>query len=125
MAKNTYDKDFEEFWKNNEQWLVNVAPPLLREERKNNGKMNTTGDWLLFIVPLFVGIGFMNMQFIKSEMLNLILGLVIVVLCYGLSMVIRPFITGKRSITDIDTDIKDFFYGVYQEKGIKGLQSLR
>lgn len=114
MAKKNYPKDFEDYWKANEQRLLDCAPPLLREERKENGKMNTMGDWLLFLVPLFVGIGFMNTGVIKSEMLNLVVGLVIVVLCFVLAMMVRPYVTGKRNITEIDEDIKAHFYEVYK-----------
>lgn len=114
MAKKIYPKDFEDYWKANSQRLVESAPPVLREERKENGKMNTMGDWLLFLVPLFVGIGFMNTGVIKSEMLNLIAGLVVVVLSFGLAMMARPYVTGKRSVTEIDEDIKAHFYEVYK-----------
>ncbi len=120
-----YSKEFEDYWKAHEQSLIEAAPPVLREERKNNGKMNTAGDWLLFIIPLVAGVGFMNAKLIESEMVNLIIGLAIVVACFGIAMAIRPYITGKRSIADIDADIKDYFYTVYNDKGIAGLDSLR
>lgn len=124
MSETKYPVEFEQYWKTHEQQLINVAPSVLREERKNNGKMNTTGDWLLFIVPFFVGIGFMNTHIIKSEMVNLIIGLIVVVVCFGIAMMIRPYITGKRSIADIDADIKDYFLAVYNEKGLQGLEKL-
>lgn len=125
MPHNNYPEEFEQYWQRNEHWLVNVAPPLLRDERKNNGKMNTTGDWLLFIVPLFVGVGFMNTQIIKNEMLNLVAGLVVVALCFVLAMFVRPYVTGKRNVTEIDSDIKAYFFGVYQENGLKGLEQMK
>lgn len=120
-----YSKEFEDYWKAHEQSLIEAAPPVLREEHKNNGKMNTAGDWLLFIIPLVAGVGFMNAKLIENEMVNLIIGLAIVVACFGIAMAIRPYITGKRSIADIDADIKDYFYTVYNDKGIAGLDSLR
>ena len=123
--KKTYTEEFEKYWKDHEQSLIEAAPPVLKEERKNNGKMNTTGDWLLFIVPFFVGIGFMNAHIIKGEMVNFIIGLIVVVVCYGIAMMIRPYITGKRSIVDIDADIKDYFFAVYQKEGTVGLEEIR
>lgn len=125
MADKKYPKEFEEYWKKHEQSLLEAAPATLREERKDNGKMNTTGDWLLFIVPFFVGIGFMNTQIIKAEMANFIVSIIVVVICYGLAMMIRPYVTGKRSIADIDADIKEHFYAVFKEKGIDGLEEIR
>lgn len=121
--KKIYDKQFEAYWKANGQSLIEAAPPVLSDERKNNGKMNTAGDWLLFIIPLVAGIGFMNAKLIESEMVNLIVGLAIVVVCFGIAMMIRPYVTGKRSIADIDADIKDYFYAIYKDKGTAGLDS--
>lgn len=124
MSEKKYPEDFEEYWKQHEQQLISLAPKVLKEERKNNGKMNTMGDWLLFIIPLFAGIGFMNTKLIGSEMVNLIVGLVIVVVCFGIAMMIRPYVTGKRSIADIDRDIKDYFLTVYQKDGMTGLNAI-
>ena len=123
--KKTYTEEFEKYWKDHEQSLIEAAPPVLREERKNNGKMNTTGDWLLFIIPIFVGGGFMNTHLIKAEMPNFIVGIIVTVVCYGIAMMIRPYITGKRSIVDIDADIKDYFFAVYKDKGIAELEKIR
>lgn len=120
--KKNYPEEFEKYYKDHEQELIETAPSVLREERKNNGKMNTTGDWLLFIVPFFVGIGFMNAHLIKAEMLNFIIGLIVVVVSFGIAMMIRPYITGKRSIADIDADIKDYFLAVYDKEGLDGIK---
>lgn len=124
MSENKYPKEFEEYWKQHEQQLINVSPKVLQEERKNSGKMNTAGDWLLFVIPLIAGIGFMNTKLIANEMLNLICGMVIVVICFALEMLIRPYVTGKRSVAEIDQDIKDYFFAVYEKDGIKGIESL-
>ena len=124
MSENNYPKEFEEYWKKHEQQFITRAPQVLQDERKNNGKMNTAGDWLLFAIPFIAGIGFMNTKLISNEMVNLIVGLVIVVICFALEMLIRPYVTGKRSIADIDQDIKDYFFAVYEKNGIKGIESL-
>lgn len=124
MSENKYPKEFEEYWKQHELQLINVSPKVLQEERKNSGKMNTAGDWLLFVIPLIAGIGFINTKLIANEMLNLICGMVIVVICFALEMLIRPYVTGKRSVAEIDQDIKDYFFAVYEKDGIKGIESL-
>ena len=51
-AESKYTKEFEDYWKTHEAALLRVAPKVLRDERANNGKMNTAGDWLLFIIPI-------------------------------------------------------------------------
>lgn len=123
MKRNDYNEEFEEYWKVNGRLLQNVAPKVLRDERENSGKMNTAGDWLLFIVPFVVGVGFMNLHFVHSEMLNLIVGLVIVVVCFCVTTLIKPYVTGKRSVVDIDSDIKEHFHAVYIEKGLSALDA--
>lgn len=124
MADKKYPREFEEYWKTNEQTLLAAAPVVLREERKNNGKMNTAGDWLLFIIPLVAGIGFMNVRLLENEMLNLVVGLAVVVVCFGIAMLIRPYVTGKRSVADIDADIKAYFFAVYEKGGIRALEKI-
>lgn len=125
MAEKTYPKEFEEYYKAHYNSLKEAAPLVLKEELKSNVKMNTTGDWLLFIVPFVVGFGFMNTHVIKAEIPNFIVALVIMVVCYGLTMLIRPYVTGKRSITDVEADIKAYFFTVYQKGGIKELERIR
>ena len=51
-TESIYTKEFEDYWKTHEAALLRVAPKVLRDERANNGKMNTAGDWLLFIIPI-------------------------------------------------------------------------
>lgn len=123
MKRDDYNKEFEEYWKANWRVLLNVAPRALRDERENSGKMNTAGDWLLFIVPFVVGVGFMNLHFVHSEMLNLIVGLVIVAVCFCVTTVIKPYVTGKRSVVDIDSDIKEHFRAIYVDKGVTALEA--
>ena len=116
MEKVIYPKEFEKYWSENRDAIIKSAPCVLREERANNGKMNTAGDWLLFIVPMLAGIGFFNTKLITSEMVNFLVGLAIVVVCYVVVMLIRPYVTGKRSIADIDADIKAYAYTVYEKE---------
>ena len=67
--------------------------------------MNTAGDWLLFIVPVVAMILFINHGFIKNEMINLVVTLVIGIIIYVLSDMLKPYVTGKRNVVDIDKDI--------------------
>lgn len=54
MTENTYPRDFEIYWESHKADLIRQAPRALKEERENNGKMNTAGDWLLFALPIIV-----------------------------------------------------------------------
>ncbi len=116
MTDSSFPRDFEIYWEKHKADLIKQAPPALKEERENNGKMNTAGDWLLFALPVIVIIGFTNTDFIKNELLRFFVALVIGLVCFVVTVYIKPFVTGKRNIVDIDADIKAYFYSVYKEK---------
>ncbi len=120
MTEHSYPRDFEAYWEKHKADLIRQAPRALKEERENNGKMNTAGDWLLFALPVIVIIGFANTDFIKNELLRFVVALVIGMACFVVTVYIKPYVSGKRNIVDIDADIKAYFYNVYKEKGIKG-----
>lgn len=107
------DKDkfpsFDEYWEVNKKRLVDAAPAELREERRNSGRLNTMGDWLLAAVPVVVMILFLNSGLIHNEVLNLVVSLVIGFVVYTVDELIKPYVTGKRSVVDIDNDIKEYF----------------
>ena len=119
-----YTKEFDNYWKTHEAALQRVAPKVLREERAGNGKMNTAGDWLLFVIPIMAMVGFMNTNFIQKELPRFLVAMLIGIVCFVFSVYIKPYVTGKRSIVDIDADIKDYFFAVYQKEGIKGIERL-
>lgn len=118
------EKEFENYWEHHQQALIQQAPQALKEERENTGKMNTAGDWFLFVIPIIAMVGFMNYGFFAKEMINLVVALVIGIVFFFLSMLLKPYVTGKRSVVDIDEDIKQYFYQIYQKQGLKGLESL-
>lgn len=116
MTENTYPRDFEIYWESHKADLIRQAPRALKEERENNGKMNTAGDWLLFALPIIVILGFTNTDFIKSELLRFVVALAIGLVCFVITVYVKPLVSGKRSIVNIDADIKAYFYGIYKEK---------
>lgn len=119
-----FDGEFETYWRAHEAQLLRCAPLQLREERENNGKMNTAGDWLLFVLPVVATVGFMNAGWLHNEMVNLLAGLGVGAAAFVLTMFVKPYVTGKRSIVDINADIKRHFYRMYQEQGIEGLEQM-
>lgn len=118
------EKEFENYWKHHQQQLIQRAPQALREERENTGKMNTAGDWILFALPVMAMVGFMNYGFFAKEMVNFLVSLVVGAVFFFLSMLLKPMVTGKRNVVDIDEDIKQHFYRIYKERGMKGLEVL-
>lgn len=71
--------------------------------------MNTAGDWLLAIVPIIVMVAFLSEGLIHSEILNFAAAALTGCVTYVLTMLVKPYVTGKRSLVDIDNDIKAYF----------------
>lgn len=109
-------EDFEEYWRHHRDELLANAPKSLRDERAASTKMTTGGDWLLAIVPVIVMSGFLSLGIIKSELLNFLAAAVIGIVVYGLTIYVRPFVTGKRNVVDIDADIKEYYRSKYDGK---------
>ena len=116
------EQEFEDYWESHRQLLINHAPKSLQEERKSYTKMNSAGDWLLFILPIMVMIGFYDQHLILNGLFNLVVTVVLGVLVFMGSEVLKPYVTRKRSLLEIDDDIKQYFYRVYKEKGLKFIQ---
>ncbi len=111
------EKEFEDFWAAHSKQLIDRAPEHFREERKRNLSMNTLGDWLLWIVPIVIAISLMDYQFVSSKLVNFLILLVLCVVCVVVCQIIRPYVTGKRSLADIDNDIKQYYYQLYLRNG--------
>lgn len=103
------DNDFETYWTEHKTELIARAPQHLRQERENALKMNTAGDWLLAIVPIIVMVAFLSAGLIHSEILNFAVAALIGCVAYALTIFVKPYVTGKRSLVDIDNDIKAYF----------------
>ena len=106
--------NFETYWAEHKTELIARAPQHLRQERENSLKMNTAGDWLLAIVPIIVMVAFLSAGLIHSEILNFAAAALIGCVTYGcvtyvLTMLVKPYVTGKRSLVDIDNDIKAYY----------------
>lgn len=104
------EKEFEDYWNLHKKQLLMEAPQHLKEERLNSVKMNTAGDWLLAAFPFIVIVLFLQAGFIKNEMLNYICGIVICIILWVLCEMTKPYVIGKRSVGDIDKDIKQYYY---------------
>ncbi len=108
-ASNDKADNFEHYWSEHKSEMIAHAPQHLREERENALRMNTAGDWLLAIVPIIVMVAFLSADFIHSEILNFAAAAVLGCLTYALTILAKPYVTGKRSLVDIDNDIKEYF----------------
>lgn len=111
------EKEFDEYWEAHKTRLLKNAPTQLKEERENSGKLNTMGDWMLMAFPVVVVVVFWELVPIKNELLNFVCSLVAGVIAYVLCEMVKPYVTGKRSVGDIDNDIKQHYYKLFQTTG--------
>lgn len=118
------EQEFEDYWKKCRQLLIKNAPTALYEERKSNTKMNTAGDWFLFILPIVVMVGFYDAHVIANVIVNFLITLVLGIIVFVGTEMLKPYITNKRSLTDIDNDIKQYFYRMYKEKGLTFIEKI-
>ncbi len=109
MEAKINNDNFETYWAEHKSELIACAPQHLRQERENALKMNTAGDWLLAIVPIIVMVAFLSAGLIHSEILNFAAAALTGCVTYVLTMLVKPYVTGKRSLVDIDNDIKAYF----------------
>ncbi len=119
------EKEFEDYWKKHRDRLFLAAPKTLQDEMNNSTKLRSAGDWLLYALPIIVMVAFINAKVIESELLNFLAAMVLGILATLLSMWLKPYVTGKRRATDIDADIKTYFYQIYQKQGLEALEAMR
>lgn len=101
--------EFEHYWNKHREELIAKAPAQLREERANSTKMNTAGDWLLTAVPVIVMAGFLTANIIHNELLNFFAAAALGIATGVVTLLVKPYVTGKRSVVDIDEDIKEYY----------------
>lgn len=118
------EKEFEDYWRDHRDSLILHAPQTLRQERDRNTKMNTPGDWLLFVLPIMVMLGFYDCHLIENTVINIIVTVVLGIVAFAVAEMLKPYVTKKRSIEEIDADIKQYFHAVYQQKGLSYLDEL-
>lgn len=110
------EKNFDTYWEMNSRRLVENAPEALRRERENSKKMNTAGDWILAIIPIAAALFFIQQSYFHSEMVNLVIGLLIGAVSFVVCEMAKPYVTGKRSLSDIDEDIKEHYRKEYESR---------
>ena len=114
------EQEFENYWNLHHKHLIETAPSKVAEERKRSLGVNTAADWLLIAFPVIVMVVLMDYNFVNSPIINFVIVLFIGVITLVLGQMISPYVTGKRRITDIDNDIKQYYYNKYKHTGELG-----
>lgn len=108
------DERFECLWQENKHRL-------LKEDREyrdtvDSYKMSSGADWLLFGIPAVVGIASFEMLSFDGEMLRWLVSALITIAAFVLSVFIKSLIVGGKSLTEIESRIKEEYYKKYKEK---------
>lgn len=75
--------------------------------------MNSWGDWLLYLPIIFLALNIDRIPVQNGILKWLIFGLLAAILL-TLSTFLKPFLTGKRSANEIQTEIKAYFYNEWK-----------
>lgn len=69
-------------------------------------RMTSGADWLLFGMPVVAAILVLDMSFFSSELLNWVVSAAVAVVMFGGAVFVKSLITGGRSVSEIEADIK-------------------
>ena len=98
------DEDFEKYWLMHREQLLRANDEYRRVE--DSYKIKSGADLLLFGIPVVVGISFMNLCPITSELLKWLLSAVVTVACFVICVWVKSLLSGDRSIDEIEREIK-------------------
>lgn len=95
---------------------------LLREDEEyrrlaDSYKMTTGGDFLLFGIPLLVGVVFMDMAPIERELLRWLATAAVVVVAFVLCVWVKSATAGSKSAVEVERRVKERCYERFRETG--------
>lgn len=99
------DKEFEEYWRKNR--LSILANDEEYRRAKDNFKLNSGADMLLWGIPVVAGILFMNNVHLANELLNWIASAAVTVACFVVCMWIRTVVAGCGSPDEVEKSLKE------------------
>ena len=118
MLEQTIANDeFNRFWELHQKQLILNAPKIMRDEYVESTQLNSPVDWLCFILPLGVGILVQPCIRLESDILSWIAMVVIVVALFVLMQMVKPYISKKKSTSQVVDRIKEFYYSEYRQQG--------
>ena len=68
--------------------------------------------------------GFYDARVLANVIVNFVVTLVLGIIVFVSTELLKPYITSKRSLTEIDGDIKQYFCQMYKEKGLTYLEKI-
>lgn len=98
------DKEFDDYWKSNRKEILSHDEEYRRA--KENFKMNSGADMLLFGIPIVAGIVFISNVSLGNELLNWIASAVVTIMCFAVCVWIKSLVTGSGSPDEVEEKIK-------------------
>lgn len=99
------EQEFELYWKQNRDEILRHSKNYT--DAKENFKMHSGADLILFGLPIVTGIVFMNNVRIGNEILLWLLSAVVTVLAYVVCVWVKSMISGTGSPDEVERRIKE------------------
>ena len=99
------EKEFEKYWKANRESILQKDEEY--QHAKENFKMSSGADMLLFGIPIVAGIVFMNNVHLGNELLNWVASAAITIVCFAICVWIKSMMTGSGSPDEVEEKIKE------------------
>lgn len=98
------EKEFDNYWRQNRNRILDGNEEY--RKAKEDFKMRSGSDWILFGLPVVAGIVFMNNCHLRSELLTWIASAGVTVVCFAACVWVKSLITGSSSPGEIEARIR-------------------
>ena len=99
------ENEFEQYWQAHRRQLLQASEEYRRVE--NSYKLETGADWLLFGIPFFAGIIFMNTCRMGSELIRWVLSALVTITCFIACVWLKGILSGNRPLSEIEKEVKE------------------
>lgn len=99
------DREFDTYWKENRMTILEKNDEY--RHAKENFKIHSGTDLILFGIPVVAGIVSINNVPLQNELLKWIVSAVITIACFTLSVWVKSLITGTVSPDEVEQRLKE------------------
>ena len=98
------EKEFETYWAQNRLSILESNADY--RQACEELKMRSGADWLLFAIPVAVGVAVMSSLPIEREILKWLIGAAATIVCFAVCVWVKNAISGTRYPNEIEEKIK-------------------
>ena len=99
------ENEFEAYWKANRAAILANSDEYRRA--KEEFKVHSGADLILFGIPIVAGIVTMNSLMVQNELLRWLISAAVTVFCFAVCVWIKSMITGTVSPDEVEMRLKD------------------